>query len=216
MRPRSRMTTRETWTRIDLFRFYIPPSRYVESDRRGSLAFAEFGGFTEDELLAAVSSWVGSHLVRRGSMIADGPCPRFSPRGRVSRLCAPDGRIAAGGGRSRARGLGLCSRLAPMDSTSSPRHGSRGWQSWMRPSHRETLVSDRDGSGLPPTRLPDASRSTRRSSSTAMTAPRRRPTYIKRPEHARRSWLKHSVTYPRGRGHPLPRRRHDDPTPSPM
>jgi transglutaminase-like putative cysteine protease len=46
---------------IDLFR-YVRPSRYVESDRLTSFAFAEFAGLEEDELLAGVSSWVGSRL----------------------------------------------------------------------------------------------------------------------------------------------------------
>ena len=46
---------------IDLFR-YVRPSRYVESDRLTSFAFAEFAGLEEDELLAGVSSWVGARL----------------------------------------------------------------------------------------------------------------------------------------------------------
>ena len=42
---------------------YVRPSRYAESDRLGAIAYAEFAGI-EDRvaLLAAVSSWVGSHL----------------------------------------------------------------------------------------------------------------------------------------------------------
>jgi len=42
---------------------YRRPSRYAESDRLGPMAQAEFAGITDaGELLAAVSSWVGSRL----------------------------------------------------------------------------------------------------------------------------------------------------------
>lgn len=42
---------------------YLRPSRYAESDRLGATAWAEFAGITApDDLLAAVSSWVGSRL----------------------------------------------------------------------------------------------------------------------------------------------------------
>ncbi len=42
---------------------YRRPSRYAESDRLGPIAQAEFEGLTDPtELLAAVSSWVGSQL----------------------------------------------------------------------------------------------------------------------------------------------------------
>lgn len=42
---------------------YLRPSRYAESDRLGAIAAAEFAGITgERELLASVSSWVGSQL----------------------------------------------------------------------------------------------------------------------------------------------------------
>ena len=41
---------------------YIRPSRYCESDRLGPLARAEFAGLNDAELLAAVSSWVGSNI----------------------------------------------------------------------------------------------------------------------------------------------------------
>jgi transglutaminase-like putative cysteine protease len=42
---------------------YRRPSRYAESDRLGPMAQAEFAGITEPaDLLAAVSSWVGSRL----------------------------------------------------------------------------------------------------------------------------------------------------------
>lgn len=43
---------------------YRRPSRYAESDRLAPIAQAEFGGITDAaELLAAVSSWVGSRLI---------------------------------------------------------------------------------------------------------------------------------------------------------
>ncbi len=43
---------------------YRRPSRYAESDRLAPIAQAEFGGITDPaELLAAVSSWVGSQLI---------------------------------------------------------------------------------------------------------------------------------------------------------
>ena len=42
---------------------YLRPSRYAESDRLGPMAQAEFAGVTgAADLLAAVSSWVGSRL----------------------------------------------------------------------------------------------------------------------------------------------------------
>ena len=42
---------------------YLRPSRYAESDRLAAIAAAEFAGIRGDaELLAAVSSWVGSQL----------------------------------------------------------------------------------------------------------------------------------------------------------
>ena len=42
---------------------FLRPSRYSESDRLAPIAHAEFGGITgAAELLAAVSSWVGSRL----------------------------------------------------------------------------------------------------------------------------------------------------------
>lgn len=41
---------------------YIRPSRYCESDRLGPLARAEFAGLDDHDLLAAVSSWVGSQI----------------------------------------------------------------------------------------------------------------------------------------------------------
>jgi transglutaminase-like putative cysteine protease len=42
---------------------FLRPSRYAESDRLGPMAQAEFAGLTEPaDLLAAVSSWVGSRL----------------------------------------------------------------------------------------------------------------------------------------------------------
>jgi transglutaminase-like putative cysteine protease len=42
---------------------YLRPSRYAESDRLAAVARAEFGGIrTGQELLAAVSSWVGTRL----------------------------------------------------------------------------------------------------------------------------------------------------------
>ena len=42
---------------------YLRPSRYAESDRLGPVARAEFAGITSPaELLAAVSSWVGTRL----------------------------------------------------------------------------------------------------------------------------------------------------------
>lgn len=42
---------------------YRRPSRYVESDTFGGFASAEFGSLSGHELLAAVSSWVGSRLL---------------------------------------------------------------------------------------------------------------------------------------------------------
>jgi len=41
---------------------YRRPSRYVESDKLGGFAEAEFGRVSDDELLRAVASWVGTRL----------------------------------------------------------------------------------------------------------------------------------------------------------
>ena len=47
------------WERI----VYLRPSRYAESDRLAPMAQSEFGGITDPgELVAAVSSWVGTRL----------------------------------------------------------------------------------------------------------------------------------------------------------
>ena len=54
---------------------YLRPSRYAESDTLGPTAFAEFGSITDPaELLASVSSWVGTHLlyVSGSSLPTDG------------------------------------------------------------------------------------------------------------------------------------------------
>jgi transglutaminase-like putative cysteine protease len=54
---------------------YRRPSRYAESDALGPTAFAEFGHITDPaELLASVSSWVGTHLsyVSGSSLPTDG------------------------------------------------------------------------------------------------------------------------------------------------
>jgi transglutaminase-like putative cysteine protease len=43
---------------------YLRPSRYAEADRLQAVAFAEFSGVEDPvDLLAAVSSWVGGHLI---------------------------------------------------------------------------------------------------------------------------------------------------------
>jgi transglutaminase-like putative cysteine protease len=46
---------------VDLVR-YLRPSRYCESDRLAPVARAEFAGLAGPDLLAAVSSWVGTRL----------------------------------------------------------------------------------------------------------------------------------------------------------
>ena len=46
---------------VDLIR-YLRPSRYCESDKLSAVAHAEFAGLAGDELLPAVSSWVGTRL----------------------------------------------------------------------------------------------------------------------------------------------------------
>jgi transglutaminase-like putative cysteine protease len=53
---------------------YLRPSRYCESDSLGPTAHAEFAGLTGYDLLAAVSSWVGSRLsyVPGSSLPTDG------------------------------------------------------------------------------------------------------------------------------------------------
>ncbi len=46
---------------------YLRPSRYCESDTLGPVAVAEFAGLDGVDLLAGVSSWVGTHLAYDGS-----------------------------------------------------------------------------------------------------------------------------------------------------
>jgi transglutaminase-like putative cysteine protease len=57
----------------DLLR-YLRPSRYCESDALGPTALAEFAGVPREQLLEAVSSWVGTHLsyVPGSSLPTDG------------------------------------------------------------------------------------------------------------------------------------------------
>jgi transglutaminase-like putative cysteine protease len=50
-----------TATDLEVFR-YIRPSRYCESDRLRPLARAEFAGLAGADLLAGVSSWVGTNI----------------------------------------------------------------------------------------------------------------------------------------------------------
>ena len=42
---------------------YLRPSRYCQSDELGPFARAEFAGLSGDELLPAISSWVGANLL---------------------------------------------------------------------------------------------------------------------------------------------------------
>ncbi|MDW3212941.1 MAG: transglutaminase family protein [Ilumatobacteraceae bacterium] len=42
---------------------YMRPSRYCQSDELGPFARAEFAGLSDDELLPAISSWVGANLL---------------------------------------------------------------------------------------------------------------------------------------------------------
>ena len=55
------MLREATATDLEIFR-YIRPSRYCESDRLGPLARAEFAGLEGADLLAGVSSWVGTNI----------------------------------------------------------------------------------------------------------------------------------------------------------
>jgi transglutaminase-like putative cysteine protease len=58
---------------VDLLR-YLRPSRYCESDTLGATANAEFAGLTGVDLLAGVTSWVGTRLayVPGSSLPTDG------------------------------------------------------------------------------------------------------------------------------------------------
>jgi transglutaminase-like putative cysteine protease len=67
---------------------YLRPSRYVESDRIEAVAQSEFGGITgAANLLAAISSWVGSRLayVSGSSMATDGAIDTLLTRRGVCR-----------------------------------------------------------------------------------------------------------------------------------
>ena len=75
-----------TATDLDVFR-YIRPSRYCESDRLGPLARAEFAGLEGADLLAGVSSWVGTNIayVTGSSRPIDGAIATLLGREGVSR-----------------------------------------------------------------------------------------------------------------------------------
>jgi transglutaminase-like putative cysteine protease len=70
----------------DLLR-YLRPSRYCESDTLGPTAHAEFAGLRGFDLLAAVSSWVGSRLsyVPGSSLPTDGAVQTLLARKGVCR-----------------------------------------------------------------------------------------------------------------------------------
>jgi transglutaminase-like putative cysteine protease len=70
----------------DLLR-YLRPSRYCESDTLGPTAHAEFAGLQGYDLLAAVSSWVGSRLsyVPGSSLPTDGAVQTLLARRGVCR-----------------------------------------------------------------------------------------------------------------------------------
>ncbi|BDZ44235.1 transglutaminase-like domain-containing protein [Naasia aerilata] len=66
---------------------YLRPSRYAESDSLLPTAMAEFGGLAGRDLLAGVSSWVGSHLsyVPGASEVTDGATQTLLDRRGVCR-----------------------------------------------------------------------------------------------------------------------------------
>lgn len=66
---------------------YLRPSRYCESDTLGPTARAEFRGLAGADLLAAVSSWVGTRLayVRGASLPTDGAARTLLARRGVCR-----------------------------------------------------------------------------------------------------------------------------------
>lgn len=51
----------QTASELDTYR-YVLPSRYCQSDELGPLARAEFAGMSRDDMLRAISSWVGQNL----------------------------------------------------------------------------------------------------------------------------------------------------------
>ncbi|WP_375385369.1 transglutaminase family protein [uncultured Microbacterium sp.] len=66
---------------------YLRPSRYAESDTLGPTAYAEFRGIPQSDLLAAVSSWVGTRLsyVPGSSLPTDGAVQTLLARQGVCR-----------------------------------------------------------------------------------------------------------------------------------
>jgi hypothetical protein len=73
---------------------YRRPSRYAESDRLAPMAHAEFLGITDPgELLAAVSSWVGSRP--RYVPGSSGPAEARSTRCSSARACAATTRTSS-------------------------------------------------------------------------------------------------------------------------
>lgn len=73
-------------TEVELLR-YLRPSRYCESDTLGPTARAEFGGLAGADLLAAVSSWVGTRVayVPGSSLPTDGAARTLLARRGVCR-----------------------------------------------------------------------------------------------------------------------------------
>jgi transglutaminase-like putative cysteine protease len=71
---------------VDLLR-YLRPSRYCESDTLGATANAEFAGLTGVDLLAGVTSWVGTRLayVPGSSLPTDGAVQTLLARQGVCR-----------------------------------------------------------------------------------------------------------------------------------
>lgn len=66
---------------------YMRPSRYCQSDELGPFARAEFAGLSADELLPAISSWVGAnlHYVPGSSRPTDGAVATLLAREGVCR-----------------------------------------------------------------------------------------------------------------------------------
>ena len=79
-------TSLNSATDADTYR-YLVPSRFCESDRLGPLARSQFAGLHEHDLLAAVSSWVGTHVdyVPSSSRPTDGAVSTLLARSGVCR-----------------------------------------------------------------------------------------------------------------------------------
>jgi transglutaminase-like putative cysteine protease len=155
---------------------YLRPSRYCESDTLFPTAKSEFQGLSGLELVAAVGSWVGSHLsyVPGSSAPTDGAVQTYLDRRGV---CRDYAHLVVALLRARDVPARLVSVYAPglwPTSTPSPKRWSTGsgTRSTRRPSHRGRPWSGSRRAGMRPTRLSCRRRAGGSTCSNSRSAPR--------------------------------------------